>query len=75
VIDYYKHWLRQERNGKTYNELENFSEQHAAEISFARIGTVPGIECYNGCEKAMEFLCKRSLFKLLTEGKEEFRLK
>jgi hypothetical protein len=30
---------------------------------------VPGIECYNGCEKAWDFYIQESLLQLLNEGK------
>ena len=45
------------------------AKKNATQISFTHIGLVPGIECYNGCEKAWNFYVKESLFKLLTEGK------
>ena len=33
------------------------------------VGLVPGIECYEDCEKGWDFYIKESLFKFLTEGK------
>jgi hypothetical protein len=42
---------------------------NGTQINFTHIGLVPGIECYNGCEKAWNFYVNESLLKLLTEGK------
>jgi len=70
VIDCYKHWLKDKKEWKdTTMSWEISAEKNATQISFTHIGLVPGIECYNGCEKAWNFYVKESLFKLLTEGK------
>ena len=70
VIDCYKHWLKNKKEWKdTKMSWEISTENNATQISFTHIGLVPGIECYNGCEKAWNFYVKESLFKLLTEGK------
>src|SRR5450432_3162305 len=70
VIDCYKHWLKNKKEWKdTKMSWEISAEKNATQISFTHIGLVPGIECYNGCEKAWNFYVKESLFKLLTEGK------
>jgi hypothetical protein len=70
VIDCYKHWLKNKKEWKdTTMSWEISAEQHTTKISFTHIGLVPGIECYNGCEKAWDFYIKESLFKLLTERK------
>jgi len=70
VTDCYKHWLR---NRKEWNDTiiqwEISAEKNTTKINFRHIGLVPGIECYNGCEKAWDFYIKQSLVKLLTEGK------
>jgi hypothetical protein len=70
VIDCYKHWLKDKKEwlGTTMS-WEISTEKNATKISFTHTGLVPGIECYNGCEKAWNFYVKESLFKLLTEGK------
>ena len=70
VIDCYKHWLKDKKewlNTKMSWEISEVNNE--MQISFTHIGLVPGIECYNGCEKAWNFYVKESLFKLLTEGK------
>ncbi|MES1223210.1 MAG: SRPBCC domain-containing protein [Bacteroidota bacterium] len=70
VIDCYKHWLKDKKEWKdTVMTWEISAEKNATQISFTHVGLVPGIECYNGCEKAWNFYVKESLFKLLTEGK------
>ena len=70
VIDCHKHWLKDTKewlNTKmTWDIAEVNNEMH---ISFTHIGLVPGIECYNGCEKAWDSYIKESLYKLLMEGK------
>lgn len=71
VIDCYKHWLKDKKEWKdTKISWEILSEKDITQISFTHIGLVPGIECYNGCEKAWNFYLKESLFKLLTKKKE-----
>jgi hypothetical protein len=70
VIDCYKHWLKDKKEWQdTTMSWKISAEKNATQISFTHIGLVPGIECYNGCEKAWDFYIKESLFKLLTEGK------
>ena len=70
VIDCYKHWLKDKKEWKdTTISWEIAAEKNATQISFTHKGLVPGIECYDGCEKAWNFYVKESLFKLLTEGK------
>lgn len=70
VIDCYKHWLKDKKEWKdTRMNWEISSEKNATQIHFTHIGLVPGVECYDGCEKAWDFYIKVSLFKLLSEGK------
>lgn len=70
VIDCNKHWLKNRKEWKdTKMSWEISTENNVTQISFTHIGLVPGIECYNGCEKAWNFYVKESLFKLLNEGK------
>ena len=70
VIDCYKHWLKDKKEWQdTTMSWEISAEKNGTQISFTHIGLVPGIECYNGCEKAWDFYVKESLFQLLTEGK------
>jgi len=70
VIDCYKHWLKDKKEWKgTTINWEISAEKNATKINFTHKGLIPGIECYDGCEKAWNFYVKESLFKLLTEGK------
>jgi hypothetical protein len=70
VIDCYKHWLKDKKEWKdTKMTWEISSGKNATQIHFTHFGLVPGVECYNGCEKAWNFYIKESLFKLITEGK------
>ena len=39
------------------------------QIQFTHVGLVPTIECYDGCSNAWGDYIKRSLYKLITEGK------
>jgi hypothetical protein len=70
VIDCYKPWLKDKKEwkGTTINWAIS-TEDNATQISFTHIGLVPGIECYNGCEKAWDQYIKESLFKLITNDK------
>ncbi len=66
VIDCYKHWLKDKKEWKGTTMIWEIStENNKTQVSFTHIGLVPGIECYNGCEKAWDFYIKDSLFKLL----------
>ena len=70
VIDCYKHWLKDKKEWLGTKMIWEISaEENGTQISFTHIGLVPGIECYNGCEKAWNFYINESLFKLLTEEK------
>lgn len=42
---------------------------NSTQVLFTHHGLVPGIECYKDCSKGWEHYIKRSLYKLLTEGK------
>ena len=37
-------------------------------INFTHNGLVPGMECYNGCEKAWDHYIKESLFEQVANG-------
>ena len=70
VIDCYKHWLKDKKEWLGTKMIWEISaEENGTKISFTHVGLVPGIECYNGCEKAWNFYINESLFKLLTEEK------
>jgi len=70
VTDCYKHWLKDKKEWQdTTMTWEISANGDKTQIDFTHFGLIPGIECYNGCEKAWDFYLKASLFKLLTEGK------
>ncbi len=76
VIDCHKHWLKDKKEWMdTQMSWEISTKADKTQITFTHIGLVPGIECYNGCEKAWNFYINESLFKLLTEGKGKPDLK
>jgi hypothetical protein len=54
-------------NTKISFEISNNDNQ--TKIIFTHIGLVPDIECYNDCSDAWGYYIKRSLFKLIAEGK------
>ena len=62
-------WLKDIKEWKgTRIEWEVSSVNNSTQISMTHIGLVPGIECYNDCEKGWNFHIGTSLFKLITEG-------
>ena len=62
-------WLKdiKEWNG-TRIEWKVSTVNNLTQISMTHVGLVPGIECYNDCEKGWNFHIGTSLFKLITEG-------
>jgi len=69
VIDCYKHWLKDKKEWKdTKINWEISADNNATTIHFTHLGLVPGIECYQVCEKAWNFYLKESLYKLLAMG-------
>ena len=48
-------------------ELSNDDDK--TQIHFTHIGLVPEVECYRDCTRGWDHYIKKSLFKLLTEGK------
>jgi len=76
VIDCYKHWLKNKKEWQdTTMTWEIVEKNNATQISFTHFGLVPGIECFEACEKAWKFYIEGSLFKLLTEAKGILELK
>ncbi|MDB5013575.1 MAG: hypothetical protein JWQ25_1777 [Daejeonella sp.] len=69
VIDCNKHWLKNKKEWKgTTISWEISTEGSETRIDFTHIGLVPGMECYEGCEKGWNFYIHESVFKLLTDG-------
>ena len=70
VTDCHLPWLSDKKEWKgTSVSIEISGEKDATKINFTHIGLVPGIECYDGCERGWNQYFKDSLFKLITEGK------
>lgn len=69
VIDGYKHWINNHREWHgTRMNWEINEDREGTTVQFTHIGLAPGMECYEGCEKAWDFYIKTSLFALLEEG-------
>ena len=70
VIDCYLHWLTDKKEWSgTKIVWEISTANDAVKIDMTHIGLVPGIECYENCEKGWNHFVKESLFKLLTAHK------
>ena len=65
----HKLMMKKPSNNETIN-WEISVADNATKINFTHIGLVPGIECYNSCEKAWDQYIKDSLFTLITNSKE-----
>ena len=70
VTDSYLPWLKDKIEWTNTRVVwEVFTESDKVKIDMTHVGLVPGIECYENCEKGWTFYVEESLFKLLTEGK------
>jgi hypothetical protein len=47
----------------------NMSESNRTKIDFTHIGLVPGVECYDACEKGWDGHVTNSLLNFINEGK------
>lgn len=71
VIDCYKHWLKDKKEWNGTTITWSLSPAGAGtKIEFMHIGLIPGIECYNGCEKAWNYYIHECLLPLLLKGKK-----
>lgn len=71
VTDCYKHWLKKNKKewrGTTL-KWEISDGREGTQITFTHVGLLPGIECYDGCEKAWNYYIRESLLSLLENGK------
>lgn len=72
VLDCNLHWMKNKKEWKDTEILwEISSVGDFARIDMTHIGLVPGIECFEDCNKGWNHYVKQSLYKLLTEGKGE----
>lgn len=70
VTDCFLDWLKNKKEWKdTKINWEISTNKSAQQISMTHIGLVPGIECYNDCEKGWNFYVGESLLKLITQQK------
>jgi len=63
-------WFKDKKEwNNTEVVFEISSESNKAKIDFTHIGLVPGIECYNACEKGWDGHVTNSLLSFINEGK------
>jgi hypothetical protein len=72
-------WLVSDSNIESINDKKEWTgtmmdwevsqKNGSTQIDFTHIGLVPGIECYDMCEKGWTFFITESLAKLIDEGK------
>jgi hypothetical protein len=69
VLDCNLHWMKNKKEWKDTEILwEISSSGDSTRIDMTHIGLVPGIECFEDCNKGWDHYVKKSLYKLLTEG-------
>jgi len=70
VTDCNLHWIKAKKEWKGTEVVFEISEtDNATRIRFTHIGLVPGVECYEDCEAGWTGHLKKSLVKLINEGK------
>jgi hypothetical protein len=70
VTDCYLPFLKDKTEWKGTKVIFEISERNSlTRIDMTHEGLVPGIECYENCEKGWNLYFKESLYKLLTTGK------
>ena len=68
VTDCYLHWINDKTEWKnTRLEFDIYAIKGGTQMSFSHVGLVPGIECYESCEKGWNFYAGESLLKLITQ--------
>jgi len=69
VTDCNLHFIADKKEWKdTRVVFEISSDGPAATVTMTHVGLVPGVECYESCEKGWDFYVRQSLQKLLTEN-------
>jgi hypothetical protein len=72
VLDCNLHWLKDKKEWKDTEVLwEISSVGDSTRIDMTHVGLVPGIECFENCNKGWNHYVKESLYKLLMEGRGE----
>lgn len=70
VTDCFLHWLRDKKEWKdTVLRFAVAETGTGTRLSMTHEGLVPGIECYESCEKGWNFFAGVSLRQLITEGR------
>ena len=70
VTDCYLSWLHDKHEWTGTTLIWEFErDEPTTQISLTHKGLVPKAECYDSCVKGWNFFLKKSLYKLLTEGK------
>jgi hypothetical protein len=70
VTDCNLHWLKDKKEWcNTEVVYEIHSENGSTVINFTHVGLVPGVECYEDCEKGWDGHITQSLVKFINEGK------
>ena len=63
-------WFKDKKEwNNTKVVFEIFPENNKTKIDFTHIGLVPGIECYDACEKGWDGHVTKSLLTFINEGK------
>lgn len=68
VMDCNLHWLQNKTEWNGTSIMFEISPMgDSTQVTMTHIGLVPGIECFEQCERGWNHFIKESLFKLLTE--------
>ncbi len=69
VSDCNLHWIDDKKEWKDTSIVWDIAMSgDSAQIHFTHQGLVPGMECYNDCEKGWSDYIKQSLFKFITKN-------
>ncbi len=71
VTDSKLNWMKKNKDEWTGTTLlfEISGEEDEAAITFTHQGLVPGMGCYENCEKGWDSIIKTTLYKYVSEGK------
>ena len=70
ITDCNLHWIKAKKEWKGTEVVFEISEKkNTTQIAFTHVGIVPGIECYNDCERGWDGYVKTSLVKFINDGK------
>jgi hypothetical protein len=70
VIDCNLPWFKDKKEwNNTEVVFEISSDANKTKIDFTHIGLVPGVECYDACEKGWDGHVTKSLLSFINEGK------